>query len=260
MLLELKDIHKYFRIERGAFKQEAGLVKALDGVSFSVEELKSVGIVGESGCGKTTLAKIILKLLPATSGEVIFDEQRISNFRKDVQIIFQNPYNSLNPKMRIINIISEPLLIHRIVPAKQRVERVGQLLKMVGLDKPDLAKYPKEFSGGERQRICIARALASEPKLLVLDEPISSLDLTIQVKLLNLFAELKERLKLTYIFISHNLAVIKYIADSVIVMREGRVVEQGLSSVIFTHPNEEYTRLLLEAARGNLLDSRKIGK
>jgi oligopeptide transport system ATP-binding protein len=249
MLAELKDIRKYFPIERGTFKQDSVLVKALDGVSFSVEELKSVGIVGESGCGKTTLAKIILKLIPATSGEVIFDEQRINNFRKDVQIIFQNPYNSLNPKMRIIEIISEPLLIHHIVPKKQRVERSGELLEMVGLDKTSLTKYPKEFSGGERQRICIARALASGPKLLVLDEPISSLDLTIQARLLDLFAQLKERLKLTYIFISHNLAVIKNIADTVIVMREGEVVEQGLSSVIFTHPNREYTRLLLDAAR-----------
>jgi ABC-type glutathione transport system ATPase component len=248
MLLELKNIHKYFMLESGVFKQEVGLVKALDGVSFNVEELKSVGIVGESGCGKTTLAKIILKLIPATSGEVIFDEQKINNFRKDVQIIFQNPYNSLNPKMRIIDIISEPLLIHHVVPARQKAERSGELLEMVGLDKSSLAKYPKEFSGGERQRICIARALASGPKLLVLDEPISSLDLTIQAKLLELFTQLKERLKLTYIFISHNLAVIKHIADTVIVMRQGKIVEEGLKEQIFNNPQHFYTKLLLESA------------
>ncbi|MEI6631207.1 MAG: ATP-binding cassette domain-containing protein [bacterium] len=248
MLIKLRDIHKDFNIEKGLFKQESGLVKALDGVSLSIEEFNSLGIVGESGCGKTTLAKIILKLIPATSGEVIFDEHRISNFRKDVQIIFQNPYNSLDPKMRVGEIISEPLLIHRIVPAGKRIERVRELLNMVGLDRSSLSKYPREFSGGERQRVCIARALASEPKLLVLDEPISSLDLTIQAKLLDLFAQLKESLKLTLIFISHNLAVIKHIADSVVVMRQGKIVEEGLKEQIFNNPQHFYTKLLLESA------------
>jgi len=251
MLVELKDIRKYFPIERGAFKQELGLVKALDGVSFNLQEFKSLGVVGESGSGKTTLAKIILKLIPATSGEVAFDEKRITNFRKDVQIIFQNPYNSLNPKMRIIDIVSEPLLIHHIVAAKRRATRAVELLKMAGLDGSSLDRYPKEFSGGQRQRICIARALASEPKLLILDEPISSLDLTIQAKLLDLFAQLKERFKLTYIFISHNLAVIKHIADTVIVMREGKIVEQAQASDLFANPLAPYTRLLLESARGS---------
>jgi len=248
MLIELRDIHKDFNIEKGLFKQEAGLVRALDGVSLSLEQFQSLGIVGESGCGKTTLAKVMLKLIPATSGEVIFDQRRISNFRKDVQIIFQNPYNSLNPKMRVGEIISEPLHVHRIIPAGKRVERVRDLLNMVGLDRSKLSKYPKEFSGGERQRVCIARALASGPKILVLDEPISSLDLTIQAKLLDLFAELKESLKLTYIFISHNLAVIKHIADSVVVMRQGKIVEEGLKEQIFNNPQHFYTKLLLESA------------
>jgi ABC-type oligopeptide transport system ATPase subunit len=249
MILEVKNITKDFSIERGAFKQESGLVRALDNVSFSLQEFQTLGIAGESGSGKTTLAKIILKLIPPTSGQIIFNEEKIKNFRKDVQIIFQNPYNSLNPKMRIISIISEPLLIHRII-SKQGVRvRVVGLLKMVGLDEGVLNRYPIEFSGGERQRICIARALAAKPKFLVLDEPISSLDLTIQAQTLDLFLELKKRLGLTYIFISHNLAVIRHIADSVIIMQNGRIVEQDTVDNIFVHPRKFYTKLLLEAAR-----------
>jgi peptide/nickel transport system ATP-binding protein/oligopeptide transport system ATP-binding protein len=249
MILEAKNISKYFIVERGMFKQAAGLVKALDNVNFAVEELSTLGIVGESGSGKTTLAKIILKLIPATSGEAIFNQDLITNFRKDVQIIFQNPYNSLNPKMRIIDILTEPFLIHKTVPKKTFKDRAQDLLKLVGLELSTLYRYPIEFSGGQRQRICIARALASEPKFLLLDEPISSLDLTIQAQMLDLLSELKQRLKLTYIFISHNLAVIKHIADSVIVMQNGKIVEQGKCQDIFTRPANPYTKLLLEAAR-----------
>jgi ABC-type oligopeptide transport system ATPase subunit len=249
MILEVKNISKHFILERGIFKQEAGVVTALDNVSFSVDEFTSLGIVGESGSGKTTLAKIILKLIPATSGQVIFDTNKITNFRKDVQIIFQNPYNSLNPKMRIKDIISEPLIIHKIVPAQQIKDRVLELLMMVGIDETALSRFPIEFSGGQRQRICIARALACAPKFIVLDEPISSLDLTIQAQMLDLFLQLKESFNLTYIFISHNLAIIKHIADSIIVMQNGRIVEQGMKNDIFFHPVEPYTKLLLEAAR-----------
>lgn len=250
MILELKNIHKYFKIERGIFRKEIGLVKAVDNVTFTVDELKTQGIVGESGSGKTTLAKIILKLIPPTSGQVIFNEQKIKDFRKDVQIIFQNPYNSLNPKMRIIDVISEPLFIHKIVLSKHIKDRAIELLQAVGLDETTLYRYPIEFSGGQRQRICIARALASEPKFVVLDEPISSLDLTIQASMLDLFLELKSRFKLTYIFISHNLAVIKHIADSVIVMQNGRIVEHESKEEIFLRPKHPYTKLLLEVARG----------
>lgn len=249
MLIELKDIHKKFAVERGLFKQESGTVKALDGVTISIEEYKTLGIVGESGCGKTTLAKIILKLIQPDSGSLSFDEKKITDFRKDVQIIFQNPYNSLDPKVRIADIIAEPLLIHRIVSKKQMRERGAQLLKAAGLDSSSLDKYPAQFSGGERQRISIARALASEPKVLVLDEPISSLDLTIQLKLLELFAQLKKDFNLTLLFISHNLAVIRQAADTVVVMREGRIVEEGPCGRIFTEPQAPYTRLLLEAAK-----------
>jgi len=249
MILEAKGITKYFSLERGMFKQAAGMVKALDNVSFSVNEFSTLGVVGESGSGKTTLAKIILKLIPMTSGEIIFNQDLITDFRKDVQIIFQNPYNSLNPKMRIIDILTEPLLIHKILAKKKFKDGGKQLLELVGLEKDALYRYPIEFSGGQRQRICIARALASEPKFIVLDEPISSLDLTIQAQMLDLFLELKERLKLTYIFISHNLAVIKHISDSLIVMQNGLIVEEGKAGDIFNNPLNSYTKLLLEAAK-----------
>ncbi len=248
VILAVKNIHKYFFVERGILKKETVVVEALRDVSFFVDELAVLGIIGESGSGKTTLAKIILKLMPAASGEVVFNNQKISDFRKDAQIIFQNPYNSLNPKMRIGDIISEPLIIHKILPLKHKKERVVALLRMVGLDENVLSRYPREFSGGQRQRICIARALASQPKFIILDEPISSLDLTIQLELLELFLKLKQELKLTYVFISHNLAVVKHIADKVIVMQNGRLIEQGKIADIFHHPSQPYTKLLLEAA------------
>lgn len=249
MILEVRNLKKYFSVERGFFKSKRGIVKALDDVSFDIKEFETLGIVGESGSGKSTLAKLILDLIPCSSGVILFNTQKITNFRKDVQIIFQNPYNSLNPKMRIIDIISEPLLIHRIVPRSQTRARVIELVNLVGLDKTTLQRLPIEFSGGQRQRICIARALASEPKFLVLDEPISSLDLTIQAQMLDLFLGLKDKLKLTYIFISHNLAVIKHIADNVAVMRQGKIVELNSTKAIFTNPVNPYTQILLEAAK-----------
>ncbi len=249
MILEAKDIDKYYVLERGIFKRETGNIHALHKISFKVEEFKTLGIIGESGCGKTTLAKIILKLIPPTSGEIIFDNTRITDFRKDVQIIFQNPYNSLNPKMCVYDLVSEPIIIHKLMAQRLIKKRVVASLEMVGLNESVLKRRPIEFSGGQRQRICIARALACEPKFIVLDEPISSLDLTIQAQMLDLFLRIKKEFKLTYIFISHNLAVIKHIADSVIVMRNGRIVEQGDCSKIFQAPENEYTKLLLAAAR-----------
>lgn len=250
MILELRNIAKHFSVQRGLFKRQVGITCALENISFSVNGFQTLAIAGESGSGKTTLAKIILKLISPTSGEIIFNPQIIKNFRKDVQIIFQNPYNSLNPKMKIKDIICEPLEIHKLVPKNERVFKAAELLKMVNIEGSALERYPIEFSGGQRQRICIARALASQPKLLVLDEPISSLDLTIQSEILDLFLNLKQELRLTYIFISHNLAVVKYIADRIIIMRNGRIVELGDSEKIFAHPQDTYTKLLLEATRG----------
>lgn len=248
MILDVIRVSKYFSIERGIFRAEAGMVKALDEVSFSVEEFTTLGIVGESGSGKTTLAKIILDLIPATTGEIFFNAEFIRDFRKDAQIIFQNPYNSLNPKMRIFDIICEPMIIHKTIDKKHLKDKIVELLETVSLNGDILKRYPHEFSGGQRQRICIARALASEPKFLVLDEPISSLDLTIQAKLLDLFIELKKKFQLTYIFISHNLGVIKYISDEVIVMQNGKIVERGNVRAIFNQPSGQYTKKLLEAA------------
>lgn len=250
MLLEAKDIIKDFSVERGIFRRQAGKIRALDKVSFTIQEFTTLGVVGESGSGKTTLAKIISKLIPATGGEVVFNNSIINDFRKDVQIIFQNPYNSLNPKMRIIELLIEPLLIHKISRRKSVKEKAAELLCMVGLDAGSLRRFPREFSGGQRQRICIARALACEPKFIILDEPISSLDLTIQSSMLDLFRELKTKLKLTYMFISHNLAVVRHIADYVVVMQNGRIVEQAQSERIFKHPLNRYTQVLLEAAKG----------
>ncbi len=249
MILEARDICKEFRGEKGLFKSGFGKTLALDKVSFTLQEFTTLGVVGESGSGKTTLAKILLGLVPASSGEIIFNEKLIKDFRKDAQIIFQNPYNSLDPKMRIKDALSEPLVIHKICSRSSFRDRARELLKIVGLDETCLDRYPAQFSGGQRQRICIARAIACEPKLLILDEPISSLDLTIQAKLLDLFLELKRKFNLTYIFISHNLSVIKYLSDKVMVMRQGRVAEEASSSEIFASPRQEYTRELLAAAR-----------
>lgn len=248
MILELKNISKYYTVEKGLFETGSRRISALDNVSLGVDEFQTLGIVGESGSGKTTLAKIILNLIKPSAGDVFFNPDKIMRFRKDVQIIFQNPYSSLNPKMRIIDAIAEPLLLHAIVPRPRMEVRAIELLKMVGLDRDILSRHPFEFSGGQRQRICIARAIASEPKFMVLDEPISSLDLTVQSEMIDLFLTLKRRLGLTYIFISHNLAVIKHLADSVVVMKDGRIVERNDTATLFRSPVEEYTKLLLRSA------------
>jgi len=247
MILEVKDLTKEYSFETGLFSRPQK-VRALDGVSFSMEEFETLGVVGESGSGKTTLAKVILGLIPPTSGGIVFDTKIISHFRKDIQIIFQNPFASLDPRMRVIDSVIEPLVIHRMAGGREARERAAGLLSSVGIDKGTFDRRPAQFSGGQRQRICIARALACEPKFLVLDEPVSSLDLTIQVMILELLKELKEQYRLTYIFISHNLGIIRYLADRALVMKDGRVVEQGEVSRLFASPRHEYTRQLLSAA------------
>ncbi len=249
MILNVKNISKSFVIERGMFKGYSGKLKALDCVSFSLAGSDTLGLVGESGSGKTTLAKIILGLIPADSGEITFNPKIISNLHKDAGMVFQNPYNSLDPKMKVLDIIAEPLAIHRIVKPKAIKEEVVRLLGLVGLTADMVNRYPKEFSGGQRQRIAIARALASQPKLLILDEPISSLDLTVQAQMLELFSELRKKLNLTYIFISHNLAVIKRIANQVMVMKDGVIVENASADEIFIHPAHPYTQALLSVSQ-----------
>jgi len=243
-ILEVKNLRKHFPVERGIFMSGQGWAKAVDGVSFSLDEGETLGIVGESGSGKTTLAKLILRLIEPTSGEIIFSD-KLSNPRKDIGIVFQDPLLSLDPRMRIRDILEEPLIVHRLIRGR---ERIVELLAWVGLKEDILARFPHQLSGGQRQRVCIARSLALAPKLLVLDEPLSSLDLIIQKQVLNLLIDLRQRLGMTYVFISHNLALVRKISGQIIVMLEGRITEDGPATEVFENPKSAYTKKLLEAA------------
>lgn len=249
MIAQIKDLKKYFMIEAGPFSAGSRQVTAVDGVSFVINENESVGLVGESGCGKTTLAKLILKIITPTSGQVNFDPRLIGNPRKDVQIVFQNPYNSLNPLMKIKDILSEPLLIHRIVPRERVVEEMKRLLDLCQMDEGALSRYPDEFSQGQRQRICIARALACNPKLLVLDEPLSALDLTIQRQILHLLLDLRKKFFISFLFISHNIALVKRVSERMLVMYRGKIVEEGASDMVVSKPQHPYTRSLIREVK-----------
>src|SRR4051794_21703662 len=254
-LLEVDGLVKHFVAARSMFGRATAHVKAVDGVSFTVEAGKTLALVGESGCGKSTVSRLVLRLIEPDAGQVRFegrdllalDEAALRNFRRDAQIIFQDPYASLNPRMTVSQILTEPLALHDLVPAARRRERVEELLRLVGLEPRFAPRYPHEFSGGQRQRIVIARALAVEPKLIVCDEPVSALDVSIRSQVLNLLRDLQQRLGLAYIFISHDLAVVKHIADHVAVMYLGRIVETAPTEELFANPRHPYTQALLSA-------------
>jgi oligopeptide/dipeptide ABC transporter ATP-binding protein len=254
-LLEVEDIGRQFVVRRSVLGRPTAIVAAVDGVSFSLEAGKTLALVGESGSGKSTLGRLVLRLIDPTTGRIRFDgrdvtvlkERELKSLRRNAQLIFQDPYASLNPRMTVGQILSEPLALHDIVPPSRRAGKVDELLRLVGLDPRVARRYPHEFSGGQRQRIVIARALAVEPKLIVCDEPVSALDVSIRAQVLNLLHELQRRLGLAYIFISHDLAVVKHIADRIAVMHLGRIVEIAPNEALFTSPRHPYSRALLSA-------------
>ena len=254
-LLEIRNLKKHFPVGEGLFSRNKGAVKAVDGVSLTVEEGETLGIVGESGCGKSTLGRTILRLVEPTSGEIYFQEKNLlamsqrelRDTRRQMQIIFQDPYASLNPRMRVGDIVGEGLEIHKLAKGKAKRDRVIELLNQVGLREDHYNRYPHEFSGGQRQRIGIARALAVSPKFIVADEPVSSLDVSIQAQIINLLQELQEKMHLTYFFISHDLRVVEHISHRVAIMYLGKIVEIAKSETIYQDAKHPYTRALLSA-------------
>lgn len=263
-LFEIRDVYKHFYITpsfltRTLARAEEKVVRAVDGVNLAIWPHETVGLVGESGCGKTTLSKIILGAIRPDKGTVVFDDsghmtdvlslppERRMSFRRKAQFVFQDPFGSLNPRMTVADLVAEPLLIHGIGDHASRMATVRECLGLVGLDVRSMARYPHSFSGGQRQRIGIARALALKPDLLILDEPVSALDVSIQAQVLNLLSDLRKELGLTYLFISHNLAVVNYVADRIIVMCAGRIVESAEKQALFARPLHPYTQALLAA-------------
>lgn len=276
VLIEVRNLKKYFPIRSGVLKRKIGSVKAIDGVNFYIKKGETFGVVGESGCGKTTLGRCLLRLIESTEGEIYFkvsehisrdsSKERISSeskeecdllsslkpekmrkMRRHMQIVFQDPMSSLNPRMLVKDIVSEPLVINKVAKGAELLDKVVELLEKVGLSRDHLFRYPHEFSGGQRQRICVARALALNPEFIVLDEPTSSLDVSVQAQILNLLKKLQKELGLTYLFISHNLGVIKHMADRVAVMYLGKFVEVANCETIFQSPMHPYTKALLSA-------------
>ena len=254
-ILQVSKLKKYFPIEKDFFGRPTKYLKAVQKVSFNLKRGTTIGVVGESGCGKTTLGRTILKLYEPTAGQIIFNGQNItkmskkemSKLRTEIQLIFQDPYSSLPPRMTIGNIISEAVRVHKIVPAEEVNDYVLDIMKKCGLQPHYYDRYPHEFSGGQRQRICIARALAVKPQLVVCDEPVSALDVSIQAQIINLLKELQIKDNLTYIFISHDLSVVKYITDEILVMYLGNVMEYGETDSIFDNPLHPYTQALFSA-------------
>lgn len=255
VLLKVDNLKKHFPIKKGLLSREIGQVKAVDGVSFEVFEGETLGIVGESGCGKSTTGRMLMRLIEPTEGSVIFNGQDVTALsakqlreaRRDMQMVFQDPYASLNPRHTVAQILEEPLIVHNIGTKQERKQKVMQLLKTVGLSEYHANRYPHQFSGGQRQRIGIARALMTNPKLIIADEPVSALDVSIQAQVLNLMQQLQQDLKLTYIFIAHDLGVVRHISDRVGVMYLGKVVELATSESLYEEPRHPYTQALLAA-------------
>ena len=259
-LLEVKQLKKYFPIKKGFLRKTVGQVRAVDNVSFVLKEGETLGLVGESGCGKTTTSRCILRAMDPTSGQILYrtpenevidiatlPQNQMRPLRREMQMIFQDPFASLNPRMNLLDIIGEPMLLNGVSSRQERGDRVAELLQLVGLRPEYMRRYPHAFSGGQRQRVVIARALALNPRLVVADEPVSALDVSVQAQVLNLLLELQERLKLTYLFVAHNLSVVKHITDRVAVMYVGKIVETAPSEQLFYAPKHPYTEALLSA-------------
>jgi oligopeptide transport system ATP-binding protein len=254
-ILELRDVKTHFPVSRGfLLKRHVGTVKAVDGVTLTLGRGEVLGLVGESGCGKSTLARTIMQLIPPTSGTIRLEGRdltgnasEVQSIRRNLQMVFQDPYASLNPRMTVFDTLAEPLHVHQVVPREKIRSRVSDLMRQVGLDPRFAEKYPHEFSGGQRQRIAIARALALEPKILIADEPVSALDVSIQAQILNLLAQLCREMNLSLIFIAHDLSVVKHISDRVAVMYLGKVVELGPALDVIERPQHPYTRALISA-------------
>lgn len=252
-LLALKDVKIHYPIRTGFMNLNKKVVKAVDGVSFDIFEGETLGLVGESGCGKSTLGRAIIGLQLLTDGEVMFEDEQMDyrkrrvSLSKQIQIVFQDPYSTLNPRITIGKLLAEPLIVHGIVPRRDVEKEVDRLLELVGLPARCKNYFPHQFSGGQRQRIGIARALSLRPKLIICDEPVSALDVSIQAQILNLFKQLKEEIGLTYLFIAHGLGAVKYLSDRIAVMCAGKIVEIGSTKDIFMSPRHEYTKKLLDA-------------
>jgi peptide/nickel transport system ATP-binding protein len=260
ILLQVKHLKKYFPIRKGFFKRVVGQVRAVDDVNFYIREGETLGLVGESGCGKTTTARCILRALVPTEGQILYHTQsgqdvdiasmahaEIRPLRREMQMIFQDPFASLNPRMNLLDIVGEPMLVNGVRNREERTERVAELLRLVGLRPEYMRRFPHAFSGGQRQRIVIARALALHPRLVVADEPVSALDVSVQAQVLNLLLTLQRQLHLTYLFVAHDLSVVKHITDRVVVMYVGKIVESASTHELFNHPKHPYTAALLSS-------------